>query len=75
MKEKYEDLCSDEAKLSLPVEYKHLHKLFEYLDNNLNFLRSRKHVPTYSLMKEAIEKSLGRQFSLDHIRQIMHVAP
>ena len=43
MKEKYEDLCRDEAILSLPSDYKHLHRLFEYLDNNLNFLKARKY--------------------------------
>jgi hypothetical protein len=75
MKEKYEDLFAEEASLCLPIEYKHLQKLFEYLDNNLNFVKSRKIVPTFSLMKEAIEKSLGKQFTLDHIKQIMHVAP
>jgi hypothetical protein len=60
MKDKYEDLCREEAILSLPSDYKHLHRLFEYLDTNLNFLKTRKYTPTFSLMKDTIEKSLGR---------------
>lgn len=75
MREKYEDILKGNEELPLPIHYKHLLALFSNLDTNINLLKHRKQMPTFTVLKSAIESSLHRAFTVEHFQQILFVAP
>jgi hypothetical protein len=62
--------------LPIPRHYQRLSTLFGYLDFQLSFLKSQNRgVATYSLIRDAIEKSTGRQFKMESFQQIIYLVP
>ena len=62
--------------LTIPRNYQRLLTLFGYLDFQLSFLKSQNRgVATYTVIKEAIEKSTARQFTMESFQQIIYLVP
>jgi hypothetical protein len=68
MSEKFADLLKGSQELTLPVHYKHLLNLFTNLDININLLKHRKQMPTFTSLKSTIEATLHRQITIEHIQ-------
>jgi len=62
--------------LPIPRHYDRLMTLFGYLDFQLSFLKSQNRgVATYTVIREAIEKSTARQFNMENFQQIIYLVP
>ena len=62
--------------LPIPRHYQRLMTLFGYLDFQLSFLKSQNRgVATYTVIREAIEKSTGKQFKMESFQQIIYLVP
>jgi hypothetical protein len=62
--------------LTIPRHYQRLLTLFGYLDFQLSFLKSQNRgVATYTVIREAIEKSTAKQFKMESFQQIIYLVP
>jgi hypothetical protein len=61
--------------LPLPEHYKLLNKLFIAFDNQLNYLKARRHITSFNVIKSGIEQSLGRQVTQELFEQFLFLEP